>query len=156
MLLAFALLMAAVHVAPEGTAQYLVPNDVGQPQHLEGLDASVCAGRSPQCNVLLDVPSDCVTNEEHPSTKCPVVFCFHGFGGHSTQMSNECSQSLHENSMIGLYPQGDAAGRRNGNLVRLLVQIITDVNKCTAVKSTILMQLYIIYIQYLSQLQWGE
>lgn len=99
--------------------QYLASNDVDQPQHLEVLDSAVCANRSSACNVLLDVPSGCQTSKVHPKTRCPVVFCFHGFGGSSNEMCDQCSSLLHENSMIGIYPQGDSAGTRNGHPVRI-------------------------------------
>jgi len=81
------------------------------------LDSAVCANRSSACNVLLDVPSGCQTSKVHPKTRCPVVFCFHGFGGSSNEMCDQCSSLLHENSMIGIYPQGDSAGTRNGHPV---------------------------------------
>ena len=64
--------------------------------------------RNPGKKVWLDVPAQCQTDSAHPTTDCPVVFCFHGFGGNASKYAEQAGPALHEHGMIGIYPQGDA------------------------------------------------
>lgn len=67
----------------------------------------LCAGRSSECEVELDVPVACVDTATSTSIS-PIVFFLHGAGG-----SNEgfkLNSGVHENKMIGIYPSSDCKG----------------------------------------------
>lgn len=86
------------------------------PQKISDDAESLCAGRSDRCEVQLDVPFDCVDASTSTST-CPIVFFLHGGGGNIQGYINK--SGVHENSMIGIYPQGDNGwntGPKNTNL----------------------------------------
>eukprot|EP00555_Chaetoceros_dichaeta_P015427 CAMPEP_0198275892 /NCGR_PEP_ID=MMETSP1447-20131203/65019_1 /TAXON_ID=420782 /ORGANISM="Chaetoceros dichaeta, Strain CCMP1751" /LENGTH=572 /DNA_ID=CAMNT_0043970799 /DNA_START=83 /DNA_END=1801 /DNA_ORIENTATION=+ len=81
----------------------LVSNSKGSPQVLSD-SSGVCTGygRTSECEVQLDVPSQCVSNGQ---STCPVVFYLHGAGGSITGFKN--GSDVHTYDFIGVYPKGE-------------------------------------------------
>merc|ERR1719350_2151536 len=85
------------------------------PQNPQVLDQAtkVCEGRSSLCEVELDVPQACVSGG---GSTCPIVFFLHGGGGRNDGFAG--SSQVHDQQMIGIYPQGDDGwntGPKGGN-----------------------------------------
>lgn len=83
----------------------LESNNEGSPQVLSDMSSSnACEGqgRTDECTIELDVPSDCVMNGE---STCPIVFYLHGAGGRIDGFKR--SSEVHKHGFIGVYPQGE-------------------------------------------------
>lgn len=82
----------------------LISNTEQSPQLLSDT-TTICSaqGRTPTCQVELDVPASCVTNAS--SSECPIVFFFHGAGGTSNGFARK--SAVHSENVIGVYPQGE-------------------------------------------------
>jgi len=83
----------------------LESNSPGSPQVLSDT-YNVCMGqgRTAICEVELDVPASCVDSFTGESS-CPIVFFLHGAGGTNNGFAS--SSGVHEEEMIGIYPQGE-------------------------------------------------
>ena len=95
-------------------------NNVEEPQ---SLTETICANRnsrSEQCEVELDVPQACATdntNGEDPA--CPIVLFLHGSGGTNDWFAR--TSGVHEVNYIGVYPQGEKGwntGPKSSNICR--------------------------------------
>jgi len=83
----------------------LVSNSEGSPQVLSDMpNSNACKGpgRTGECTVELDVPSDCVSGGQ---SMCPVVFYLHGAGGKIAGFKR--SSEVHAHGFVGVYPQGE-------------------------------------------------
>jgi len=89
----------------------LESNEYQSPQIISDEYNDLCAGRSNDCEVQLDVPVSCIDAEGSTST-CPIVFFLHGSGG--TNDNYKHNSKIHENKMIGIYPNGDCNGWSTG------------------------------------------
>lgn len=87
-------------------------NSAGSPQTLEGVcdispfDERTGRNGEKNCEVQLDVPSACAGS----TTKCGLVFAFHGSGGSNKGWARQMGMKLHGGGykMIGVYPNGAA------------------------------------------------
>jgi len=84
-----------------------VANDIGKSQNFSNIPGTdVCINRT-YCSVLMDVPLKCAG----VTTSCPIMFGFHGHGGHNTQYigtgGRGFSDGVHKYNFIGVYPQGE-------------------------------------------------
>ena len=86
----------------------LESNPFNSPQNLDQF-TSVCNGRTNGCRVELDVPAACVQSS---ASDCPIIFHLHGAGGNIDNFSQ--SSGVHNEGMIGVYPQGEFNGWNTG------------------------------------------
>lgn len=61
------------------------------------------SGNRPSCEIQLDVPESCVDSDG--TSDCSIVFFLHGSGGNIRWFAK--SSGVHENNVIGVYPQGE-------------------------------------------------
>jgi poly(3-hydroxybutyrate) depolymerase len=93
------------------STEALQSNPEEEPLNLHEIVPNLCLGRSSDCKVELDVPAACIASGENTST-CPIVFHFHGSGGNILWFKK--TAKVHENNVIGVYPQGDCVGWNTG------------------------------------------
>jgi len=86
-------------------------NEYKDPQVISDMYDDLCEGRSDDCEVELDVPEACVDTASSTSNS-PIVFFLHGAGGSNNGFSQ--NSGVHENDMIGIYPNGDCNGWNTG------------------------------------------
>jgi len=109
--------LAILSLMIKESSALLQSNGKGSPSMLSDT-TDVCSsnqGRTAsRCEVELDVPASCV--DEDGTSSCPVVFFLHGGGGGNDGFKR--SSDVHENDVIGVYPQGESGwntGPKNSN-----------------------------------------